>query len=193
MKSMPLVCAALSLAAALAAPAADIRTDWLYHAAVGVSPASQPVPGTGSSFLTLPARPSDPAVVFVITPTQFAGDASEHVSVRWWDGRMAHWIRGNWIRNLTPADLPPDAPYARPLPPDAVLDLWRVEVPSWILQSGENFYAIQLKADDASGSTERYLLASGGGDFSRTNALGQVWSASEEFDGQDWPVLIGDR
>lgn len=193
MKSISPVCAALFLAAAVAASAADIRTDWLYHAAPGVDPASSPVPGTSSTFLTLPSRPSDPALVFVLTPTQFAGDANERVSVRWWDGRMAHRVPGTWIRNLSPADLPPGAPYSAPLPPDAVLDLWRVEVPSWILQPGEHFYAVHLQASDADGTADRFLLATGGGDFSRTNALGQVWSASEEFDGQDWPVLVGDR
>lgn len=193
MKSFPCFCAAFVLATALAARAGEINTDWLYHAAPGVAPASVPVPGTASTFLSLPSRPSDPTLVFVLTPTRFAGGSSEQVFVRWWDGRMAHWVMGFWVRNLTRADLPPDASYAQSLPPDVVLDLWRVEIPSWIPQPGENFYAIQLKASSPDASSERYLLASGGGDFSRTNALGQVWSASEEFDGQDWPVFIGDR
>ncbi len=193
MKAMFSTSVALLAAVVLTASAGEIRTDWLYHAGAGLDPASLPVPGTTSTFLVPPSGPSGSAAVYVLTPTQFADDASEQVFVRWWDGRMAHWIMGVWMRNLTAADLPADAPYARNLPDDAVLDLWKVEIPSWIPQPGENYYAVQLKATSAGGSSERYLLASGGGDFSHTNALGQIWSASEEFDGQDWPVHIGER
>ena len=58
------------------------------------------------------------------------------------------------------------------------------------VKPGDNFYAIQLKGYREGRSEERYLLSRPGGDFSRTNRLGQVWSASEEFDGQDWKINV---
>lgn len=194
LSTKPLLRAAAILAAAfaIAASAQDIRMDWTYHAAEGLSPAAIPSPFPGDPFLVAPARPDAPAIVHVLTPRDFAGPLREQVCVRWWDGRMAHWITGNWVKNVTRDDCA-GAPFADQLPPDTQFDLWRVEIPTWILQPGDNYYAIQLKATGAGDPVERYLLARGGGDFSRTNALGQVWSSSEEFDGQDWPVSVPAR
>ena len=174
----------------LPASAQNLRTGWAYHAAEGLEPAEIPAPAVGQPFLVSSGRPDTPVVIWVLTNHDFAGPLKEQVYVRWWDGRMAHWVAGAWSRNVSKGDCPMDAPWADPLPDDRMFDLWRVEIPSWIPQPGENFYAIQLKAVGASEPLERYLLARGGGDFSRTNDLGQVWSSSEEFDGQDWRVVI---
>jgi hypothetical protein len=181
---------ALALAAASALPAAaqTFRVDCAFHAAQGSAPESLAVPGIPASFLDAP--PSGPVAIHVLTDHDFAGPWKEQVGVRWWDGRMAHWITGNWIKNVTRDDLPDGTDWAAALPADTVFDLWRVEIPSWIPQPGDNYYAVQLKAVGPSETAERYLLARPGGDFSRTNALGQIWSSSEEFDGQDWRVTI---
>ncbi|MBR6022965.1 MAG: hypothetical protein IK066_11185 [Kiritimatiellae bacterium] len=180
---------ALALAA-LPAAAQNLRVDWAYHAAEGADPAAVAAPGLSESFLTPPAAPGAPASILVLTDRDFGGPLDEQVGVRWWDGRMAHWITGVWIKNVTAADLPAASPLAEALPQDRVFDLWRVTIPSWIPQPGDNYYAVQLKATGRGDPLERYLLARGGGDFSRTNGLGQVWSSSEEFDGQDWLVTV---
>lgn len=184
---------AAALAWAAGAAAQEIRTDWAYHSAEGETPATETVPGESFAFLAngTAAIPQDQAVtLYVVTDHEFAGDMDEQVFVRWWDGYMAHWIMGTWVKNiwLSPSHR------LRGQPGDGagetMVDLWKVDVPSWITQPGENFYAIQLKGCREGMSEERYLLRRGAGDFSRRNALGQVWSSSEEFDGQDWSVTI---
>lgn len=189
---LPVAVLAAALAAAAASPvsAQSFRVDWAFHAAEGADPAALAAPGVDSSFLDVPSSSPSPVAILVLTDHDFAGAWKEQVGVRWWDGRMAHWISGSWIKNVTRADCPPAADWASALPADTVFDLWRVEIPAWIPQPGDNYYAIQLKAVGPSETDERYLLARSGGDFSRTNALGQVWSSSEEFDGQDWLVAI---
>lgn len=184
------IVAVFAFFAALSAMAQTFLVDWAYHAAEGADPSILSVPGLSTGFLDAPAAASSPVSVFVLTDHDFAGDWKEQVGVRWWDGRMAHWITGNWIKNVTRDDLSGTADWASALPGGTVFDLWRVEIPAWIPQPGDNYYAIQLKAVGPAETVERYLVARGGGDFSRTNALGQVWSASEEFDGQDWRVTI---
>lgn len=178
------------VAASLPAAAQTIRVDWAFHAAEGAAPDTLGVPGIPGTFLEVPAARHDPVVVNVLTDHDFGGSWKEQVGVRWWDGRMAHWITGNWIKNVTRDDLPDGAGWGAALPDGTVFDLWRVEIPSWIPQPGDNYYAVQLKAVGPAETAERYLLARPGGDFSRTNALGQIWSSSEEFDGQDWCVTI---
>ncbi len=179
------------LLAAAGASAQDIRTAWAYHAAEGASPAAEIIPGKTTAFLAngTASIPQDRTVtLYVMTDHQFAGDLDEQIFVRWWDGYMAHWVMGSWVENL---HLSPSNPI-RGFPADGevMVDLWKIDIPSWITQPGENFYAIQLKGCRGDHSEERYLLRRAGGDFSRRNALGQAWSSSEEFDGQDWSVTI---
>ena len=188
-----MLAAALVLAGAAGAAAQEIRTAWAYHGAEGVAPASETVPGESFAFLAngTASIPQDKAVaLYVITDHEFAGDLDEQIFVRWWDGYMAHWIMGTWVKNirLSPSLQLRGKPAAGE--GEVMLDLWRVDVPSWITQPGENFYAIQLKGCRGDVSEERYLLRRAGGDFSRVNPLGQAWSSSEEFDGQDWSVVI---
>ena len=97
---------------------------------------------------------------------------------------MAHWIMGYWVRNL------PSEVFSGAVPAGSRVDLWRVEIPDYVWQSGPQFYAIQVKGYQDGASIDRYLLARSGGDFTHTNALGQIWSASEEFEGQDWAVTL---
>ena len=179
------------LLAAAGAAAQDIRTTWAYHAAEGSSPEAEIVPGKSTAFLAngTTSIPQDRTVtLYVLTDHEFAGDLDEQIFVRWWDGYMAHWVMGTWVENVY---LSPSNPL-RGLPRDGevMLDLWKIDIPSWITQPGENFYAIQLKGCRGDRSEERYLLRRAGGDFSRLNPLGQAWSSSEEFDGQDWSVTI---
>lgn len=188
-----MLAAAAALAGTVGATAQEIRTGWAYHAAEGVPPATETVPGEDFAFLANGTAeiPQDKTVtLYVVTDHEFAGDLDEQVFVRWWDGYMAHWVMGTWVKNIW---LSPSLPL-RGLPADeagnTMVDLWKVDVPSWITQPGENYYAIQLKGCRGGMSEERYLLRRGAGDFSRRNALGQVWSSSEEFDGQDWSVSI---
>jgi hypothetical protein len=174
---------------------ADIQTDWAYHAAGGGSRLSEPVPGEDFKFLangTDQISDADTVTLYVLTARDFAGDMDEQIYVRWWDGTMSHWIMGGWIKTLTlDASRPETCLRGLPAEGPVTLDLWKIEIPPWITQPGDNFYAIQLKGYASGTSEERYLLSKAGGDFSQTNNLGQVWSASEEFDGQDWKVQIG--
>ena len=104
---------------------------------------------------------------------------------------MSHWIMGTWVKNIElDAARRETRLHDQPAEGTATVDLWKIDIPAWITQPGENFYAIQLKGYADGASEERYLLRKPGGDFSRTNNLGQIWSASEEFDGQDWMINI---
>lgn len=188
--------ASLLLALLTSSPlvAGEIQTDWAYHGIGNGSRLTEPVPGTPSTFLangTDQIANDDTVVLHLLTAHEFAGDMDEQIYVRWWDGAMSHWIMGSWIQAIPLAAAQPETRF-RDLPnADSVtVDLWKVEIPPWITQPGDNFYAIQLKGFAQGKSEERYLLARPGGDFSRTNNLGQVWSASEEFDGQDWKISV---
>ena len=179
---------------AAAAQAREIQMDWAYHSGKPDERASERVPGESFAFLANGSESilsSDPVTIFLLTPQNFAGDLDEQVFVRWWDGSMAHWIMGTWVQNVVLDSGNPDGRF-RGLPESGsiTLDLWRIEVPSWVTQPGLNFYAIQMKGFSSDESEERFLLKRSFGDFSRTNRLGQIWSASEEFDAQDWSVEI---
>ncbi len=174
------------------AAAQDFHMDWAYHGRVGGDPAAEQVPGGEGKTFFSPAgtvvADAESVTLYVLTDHQFAGDMEEQVYVRWWDGYMAHWIMGTWVQNITVQSAAPF--HGQPADGDVMLDLWAVTIPDWITQPGENYYAIQLKAYSGQMTDERYLLARSRGDFSRTNRLGQVWSSSEEFDGQDWQITI---
>ncbi len=174
--------------------AEEIQTDWAYHAVGSSSRLVEMIPGESFPFLasgTDQLNDSDTAILYLLTAHNFAGDMDEQIYVRWWDGTMSHWVMGTWVKNVILDAAQPDTRF-HDLPAEgtATLDLWKIEIPPWITQPGENFYAIQLKGFAQDTSDERYLLSKPGGDFSRTNNFGQVWSASEEFDGQDWIIHI---
>ncbi len=187
--------AVLLFAALAARPAcADLQTDWAYHATGNGSRATEQVPGESRSFLangTDQIPDGDTITLHLLTAHDFAGDLEEQVFVRWWDGAVSHWVMGTWVKDLRlDAQRKNGRFHDLPAAGTVQLDLWRVEIPAAITQPGDNFYAIQLKGFHPDASEERYLLRQAGGDFSRTNNLGQIWSASEEFDGQDWKVEI---
>lgn len=180
------------LGAALPLGAWEIETEWAYHSAGSLQRLTEPVPGEDLLFLangTDEVSTSDTVRLHVLTAHPFAKDMEEQVFVRWWDGAMAHWIMGAWVKTIhleAGGERFRDQPEAG----TAAVDLWRVDIPPWITQPGDNFYAIQLKGFQDETAEERYLLCTAGGDFTRTNRLGQIWSASEEFDGQDWRIHI---
>jgi hypothetical protein len=170
---------------------ADIQTEWAYHAVGSESRMTELFPGENFKFLANGADQvgdQDTITLFLLTAHEFAGELEEQIFVRWWNGTMSHWVMGHWVKTLT---LEPGQGF-RGLPTEGTvaLDLWKIEIPAEITQPGENFYAIQLKGYAPGSSDERYLLSKPGGDFSRRNNFGQVWSASEEFDGQDWMINI---
>ena len=189
-------CSAFLLIALCAAgiARADFLMDWAYHAIGSGNRASEQVPGENLAFLgngTDQIPDGDTVVLHVLTARDFAGDLDEQIYVRWWDGVMSHWIMGTWVKNIELDAARPETTFrGLPAAGSAIVDLWKIEIPPWVTQPGMNFYAIQLKACTADDSDERYLLSRPGGDFCQTNNLGQVWSASEEFDGQDWHVEI---
>jgi hypothetical protein len=172
---------------------AEIQSDWAYHAAGSGSRWTVSVPGEEFTFLangTDQISNDDTVTLYLVTANQFAGDKDEQIHVRWWDGTMSHWIMGSWLKTL---HLDAGEMRFRGQPEDgtAAVDSGGVDIPPWITQTGDNFYAIQLKGLHPDGTAEeRYLLCTAGGDFTRTNRLGQIWSASEEFDGQDWRIQI---
>lgn len=173
---------------------ADIQTDWAYHAIGSGSRTTERVPGEEFPFLangTDPVADGDTVTLYVLTTNDFAGEMEEQIFVRWWDGAISHWIMGTWVQAIhLDASRPGGIFRGLPEKGSVQLDLWKIEIPPGITQPGENFYAIQLKSYHQGASEERYLLRQAGGDFSRTNNFGQIWSASEEFDGQDWKVEI---
>lgn len=192
---MKSICAIL-LSALLVTPLAaeEINADWLYHAIGSSSRATELVPGENFAFLangTDQVNDADSVTLYLLTGDDFAGDLDEQVFVRWWDGTMSHWIMGSWVKNITLDSSRPESVFhGQPAEGTASLDLWKIEIPPLVTQPGENFYAIQIKGYSQDSSDERYLLSRPGGDFSRTNRFGQIWSSSEEFDGQDWMVNI---
>ena len=177
-----------------AAARADLQTDWAYHAIGSGDRATERVPGESFTFLgngTDQVPDNDTVALHVLTARNFAEDMDEQIYVRWWDGYMSHWVMGVWVKKIPLDAARPESTFrGAPDKGTAEIDLWKIEIPAWITQPGENFYAIQLKACAPDASEERYLLSRPGGDFSHTNNLGQIWSASEEFDGQDWKVNI---
>ena len=179
---------------AVSTAAAEIQTDWAYHAIGGAGRMAEQIPGETFTFLANGSdqiADGDTVTLYVLTAGDFAGAMDEQIYVRWWDGYMSHWIMGAWIKTLTlDAAQAESAFHGQPREGTVELDLWKIEIPSWITQPGENFYAIQLKGCTPETSEERYLLGRAGGDFSQTNNFGQVWSASEEFDGQDWKINV---
>ena len=179
---------------AVSASQADIRTDWAYHAVGNGARMAEQVPGESGAFLangTDQIPDGDTVTLYVLTAKEFAGDMEEQVFVRWWDGYMSHWIMGTWVKNVALDAAQPQTRF-HGLPENGTvdLDLWRIEIPASITQPGDNFYAVQLKGFAPDSSDERFLLRQPGGDFCHSNNFGQVWSASEEFDGQDWMVQI---
>ena len=192
MKFLPLCLVFAWLASPLWAN--EIRVDWAYHSLGDGTRLTERIPGEDMVFLgngTDHIADAETVTLYLLTEHDFAGEMDEQIYVRWWDGAMAHWIMGAWIKNVVLDGSRPNTRF-RDLPVDGevLLDLWKVEIPPWITQPGENFYAIQLKGFSPVRTDERYLLSRPGGDFSRTNRFGQVWSASEEFDGQDWKVNV---
>ena len=176
---------------AWAACAHEIQTDWAYHAIGNHARATETIPGTSLTFLGNGANEigdNDTVTLYVLTAHQFAGRMDEQIHVRWWDGARPHWIMGGWVSNIV---LNTDNRF-RDLPAEGEvkLDLWKIDIPPWITQPGDNFYEIQLKGCLQDQVEERFLLNRAGGDFTQTNNLGQIWSASEEFDGQDWTITI---
>jgi len=173
---------------------AEFQMDWAYHSAGNASRLTEQVPETDIPFLASGSgtvRDADSVTLYLLTDQNFAEDLTEQVFVRWWDGTMSHWIMGSWVKNVT-LDASSADTCLRGLPKEGtqILDLWKVVIPASITRPGENFYAIQLKGYGNGESEERYLLRKLGGDFSQTNPLGQIWSASEEFDGQDWKIQV---
>ena len=168
----------------------EVATDWAYHGAGDAGRFSQ-VPGTGETWLAGGSErvgDGEDVVLWVMTDHDFGGEAEEQVFVRWWDGYMAHWIMGVWEKNLRVGRR---AFRKESGGEEVVTDLWKIVVPAWVTQPGENFYAIQLKASKGEEDWEaKYLLREESGDFSRKNGLGQVYSSSEEFDGADWRVVV---
>jgi len=188
---------AIFLLIALLLPAggfADFRTDWAYHSSTPGSRETERVPGESFTFLgngTETVTDSDPVTLYLLTDQDFAEEMKEQVFVRWWNGSRAHWIQGRWIKNITlDASDPETCFHGLPREGTRSLDLWKVRIPASLTQPGDNYYAIQLKGTRDGISEERYLLRKLAGDFSQTNPLGQIWSASEEFDGQDWKIEV---
>ena len=172
----------------------EFRVDWAYHSSGDTGRLDATVPGENYPFLgngSREVRNSDAVVLYLLTDQNFAGDMTEQVFVRWWDGTMSHWVMGSWVKNVT-LDAATPGMQLNNMPAEGIrsLDLWKVVIPANLTRPGENFYAIQLKAVGDDSSDERYLLRIPGGDFSHTNPLGQVWSASEEFDGLDWSMTV---
>lgn len=190
----PCVLCLLLVLASAGSAAADIQTDWAYHSIGQTERLATAVPGETFTFLangTDRIANADTVTLYVLTAGNFAGEMDEQVFVRWWDGAMSHWIMGSWVKNVELAAAPATRRFQnQPAQGRVLLDLWKIEIPEWITQPGLNFYAIQLKGFAPEGTDERYLLSAPGGDFAHPNNLGQIWSSSEEFDGQDWQVEI---
>ena len=190
----PRIALLVFLALAASATAREIETEWAYHAAIDADRPAELVPGESFAFLangSTEISASAPVELYLLTSHDFAGELDEQIFVRWWDGSMSHWIMGQWVKNIVFGDDSPNGRFhGQPDAGSFMADLWKVEIPAEITQPGPNYYAIQIKGFLDGVSEERFLLNRPGGDFSRTNLLGQIWSASEEFDGQDWRIDV---
>jgi hypothetical protein len=192
MKALGTILLLLGLGWVQPATAGEIQTEWAYHSAGSAARLTESIPGTDVTFLAngsdaIPT--SETVTLYVLTEHNFAGKMDEQVQVRWWDGTRAHWVTGFWVRQVD-VQATEDGFRGQPVEGTATLDLWRIDIPSTVTRPGENFYAIQLKGYQDDYVEDRYLLCRAGGDFSRTNRLGQIWSSSEEFSQQDWQIQI---
>lgn len=172
--------------------AGEIQTEWAYHSAGSAPRLTECVPGTDLTFVAngsdaIPT--SETITLHVLTAKNFAGELDEQVTVRWWDGTRAHWVMGYWVGPVE-VSAAQGGFRGQPVEGTATLDLWRIDIPPLVTRPGGNFYAIQLKGFQGDQVEDRYLLCRAGGDFSRTNRLGQIWSSSEEFTRQDWQIQI---
>lgn len=186
----------LALRAATASAVAP-DTGRAFHSPPDQTPDAITVPGSDRRFFEpagsrMSVPNSEAVTLFILTDRGFAGDAEEQIYVRWWDGYVTHWVMGFWVRNVTAGEVAAVLPsFGNAVAdPSELLDVWQVEIPSWMTQPGDNYYAIQLKSYAPGGAESRFLLARSAGDFSATNRVGQVFSASEEIQEQDWKVTI---
>lgn len=190
-----LVSALLFLFAATVSAVAP-ETGSAFHSLPDRTPDAISVPGSDRHFFEpansgMVVHNGDSVTIFLVTDRGFARGAEEQIYLRWWDGYVTHWVMGFWVRNVTAGDVAAVLPsFEGTAAPDTLLDIWQVEIPSWMTQPGDNYYAIQLKAYANGGAESRYLLARAAGDFSATNRVGQVFSASEEIQEQDWKVTV---
>lgn len=176
--------------------AEDVVVDWAYHDdADGIEDRlTEMIPGEGYAFVgngSLKIPDGDTVYLYVLTANNFAGDKEEQLFVRWWDGEKAHWIMGQWMKNvyLGTGD-EASVFHGQPQNAPVMLDLWKFEVPADLTRPGQNYYAFQLKGWRDGEPVEKYLVRETAGDFSGINNLGQAWSASEDFSGRDWIVEI---
>lgn len=183
---------------AWAATAAEIKTDWAYHGRAdgALSPAKENIPGQGYAFIgnaNTVIPDAEPVTLYVLTDQNFAGDADEQVLVRWWNGKEEKWLMGKWEKNITlgQGEGAVEPFHGQPETGATTLDLWSVEVPAELTLPGENYYVIQLKGwqKDAE-PAEVLLLRDASGEFTVVNKLGQAWTASKNYAGQDWKVTI---
>ncbi|MDD2240437.1 MAG: hypothetical protein PHI93_07245 [Kiritimatiellae bacterium] len=192
MKALTTALILLGLGCVQMAAAGDIQTEWAYHSAGSESRLIDRVPGTDLTFLANGSdalSTSETVTLYVLTAQNFAGNLDEQVSARWWNGTRAHWVMGYWVGPVE-VSATENTFRGHPAEGSTTLDLWRITIPPLVTRPGDNFYAIQLKAYQNGHTDERYLLCRTGGDFSRTNRLGQIWSSSEEFAQQDWKIQI---
>ncbi|MBQ7252673.1 MAG: hypothetical protein IJS32_08750 [Kiritimatiellae bacterium] len=187
---------ALFLLSAATAPAVAPETARAFHSLPDRTPDSLSVPGMDRHFFEpagtgMTVHTGEAVTLFILTDRGFARGAEEQIYVRWWDGYVTHWVMGFWVRNVTAGEAAAVLPsYEGVADPAELLDVWQVEIPSWMTQPGDNYYAIQLKAYAPGGAEARYILARAAGDFTATNRVGQIFSASEEIQEQDWKVTV---
>ena len=192
MKALATILLLLGMGCIWTSAAGEIQTEWAYHSAGSAARLTECVPGTDLTFVANGADAiltSETVTLYVLTAKNFAGNMDEQVLARWWDGTRAHWVMGSWVGPVE-MQAAENGFRGQPLEGAATLDLWRIDVPPLVTRPGDNFYAIQLKGYQDDHADDRYLLCRAGGDFSRTNRLGQIWSSSEEFSRQDWQIRI---
>jgi hypothetical protein len=192
MKTLHITALLLTLAMDLRS---EIRMDWAYHDNDDLvdNRTVEMVPGESFAFLahgSAEIANGDAVRVYILTANQFAGEAEEKVSIRWWNGQEERWLEAAWQKNihLGGEALAVGLFHGQPAAAAEMVDLWLVEVPADVTVPGDNYYVIQLSGSDGEA---RYLLRETAGEFGSKNNLGQAWTAAPEgYFGHDWKVSI---
>lgn len=174
---------------------AFIYTDWAYHNDGSAN--DERVPGFDVPFRSgngADLSISQPAVIYLVTAYDFAGEKKESVKMRWWNGKEERWLDAEWVGNSLITDNGRKYKPFRGQPEDGemIMDVWRVTVPTEIMRKGSNYYVFLMQAEDPVGiRNESVLLTKMPGDtIPEKNNLGQHIIRDGNFFGKDWVVNI---
>jgi len=175
----------------------DVNMNWAYHDdddGIDNRP-TEKVPGTGWTFLengTNVIHDNDLVGLYVLTSNEFAGPRKEIVEVRWWNGTNEYWIKASIVTNIIlgnrSAGNTVGTFHARPQSGTVLVNVWKAVVRPEMTIPGTNFYVIRLVAVGLNKEPVDYFLMQT--DPSHDTDLGQAWTPTWNFYGNDWSLVI---